>query len=152
MATHHPVKLAVTLRPIWHQDPPRVRIGIDSNLTEIDITETATINFEFASTQSCKLIVELLNKQDSDTVPDLGLDKAVVIENIGFFGITDPRFVWAGEYRPCYPEPWASEQEHLEKVLKNHSYLGWNGQWSLTFDMPVFTWIHRIQDLGWIYN
>jgi hypothetical protein len=152
MTIQYPVKLALTLRPVWHQNPPRVRLGVNDNLTELDISETTTINFEFASAQQCELSVELLNKQDSDTVPELGLDKAVIVESVSFFDITDPRFVWAGEYRPCYPEPWASEQHHLEPLLKNHSYLSWNGKWTLTFDVPVFTWIHKIQNLGWIYT
>jgi hypothetical protein len=37
-------------------------------------------------------------------------------------------------------------------LLKNHTYLSWNGKWTLTFDVPVFTWIHRVQNLGWIYD
>jgi hypothetical protein len=153
MTTTYPVKLALTLRPIWHQDPPRVRLGIGKNLTEIDLRETATINFEFETNCSCDLIVELLNKQDSDTVPDLGLDKAVVIESISFFGITDPRFVWSGVYEPSYPEPWYSQQTiKPQSKLKSHTYLGWNGKWTLTFEVPVFTWIHQTQDLGWIYT
>ena len=152
MPTTYPVKLSVTLKPIWHQDPPRVRIGLDRNLTDIDVPDTTTINFEVESNHSMTLTVELLNKHDGDTVPEQGLDKAVIVESVSFFGIADPQFVWAGEYRPCYPEPWASKQSNLNPVLKNHNYLGWNGKWTLTFDVPVFTWMHQIQNLGWIYS
>jgi hypothetical protein len=156
MTTQYPVKLAVTLRPIWHQDPPRIQVGIDNNLTEIDLRNTATINFDFESSQSCKFSVELLNKQDSDTVPESGLDKAVVIESVSFFDINDPKFVWSGVYAPRYPEPWATQQRSqgvvLAPQLKSHNYLSWNGKWTLTFTVPVFTWIHRTQDLGWIYG
>ena len=152
MAIQYPVKLAVTLRPIWHQDPPRIRLGVNDSLTEVEVQETITMNFEFVSTHVGKLSIEFLNKQDSDTIVELNLDKAVVIENISFFGISDPRFIWAGEYRPNYPELWASQQKNLQTVLKNHNYLGWNGKWTLTFDVPVFTWIHKIQNLGWIYT
>ena len=156
MATQYLVKLAVTLRPIWHLDPPQIRLGINDNLSEISLTETTTVNFEFESDQSCELIVELLNKQDSDTVPAQDLDKAVIVESISFFGINDPRFVWAGVYEPRYPEPWATQQQTQGVVLKQqlspHNYLGWNGKWTLTFDVPVFTWIHQTQNLGWIYR
>jgi hypothetical protein len=156
MTTQYPVKLAVTLRPIWHQDPPRIQVGIDNNLTEIDLRNTATINFDFESSQSCEFSVEFLNKQDSDTVPESGLDKAVVIESVSFFDINDPKFVWSGVYAPRYPEPWATQQRSqgvvLAPQLKSHNYLGWNGKWTLTFSVPVFTWIHRTQDLGWIYG
>ena len=66
--------------------------------------------------------------------------------------IQDPKFAWAGIYRPEYPEPWASEQTNLATELSSHTYLGWNGTWRLTFGVPVFTWIHQVQNLGWIYG
>ena len=156
MAIKYPVKIAVTLRPVWHQDPPRIRVGIDNNLTEIDLRKNTTINFDFESDSACELSVEFLNKQDSDTVPESGLDKAVIIENVSFFGISDPKFVWAGVYTPNYPEPWATQQQSqgvaLKQHLTPHNYLSWNGKWRLTFTVPVFTWIHQTQDLGWIYG
>lgn len=93
-----------------------------------------------------QLSVELNNKSDTDPTT------AIVVEDIVFNGIQSPKFVWGGVYQPKYPEPWASKQENLQSLLKNHSYLGWNGKWTLTFDVPVFTWIHQIEDLGWIYS
>ena len=150
------VKLAISLRPVWHADPPRIRIGIDNDLTELVLTELTTINFEFTAVKDCQLLVELLNKTDSDCIPDLNLDKAVVIESVDFFGIADPRFSWAGIYEPVYPEPWAQEQHDqgvaLKRQLCPHTYLSWNGKWTLTFSVPVFTWIHKIQNLGWLYG
>jgi hypothetical protein len=152
----YPVKLAVTLQPIWHQDPPRVRIGIDDNLSEIVLTESITINFEFVATKECQLTVELLNKTNADCIPAQNLDKAVVVESVDFFNIVDPRFAWAGIYEPMYPEPWAQEQHDQGVVLAQqlcpHTYLSWNGKWTLTFSVPVFTWIHKIQNLGWMYG
>jgi len=152
----YPVKMSVTLRPIRHQDPPRIRIGINNNLSEMELTELTTIDFDFVATQDCQLIVEFLNKTDQDCVPDQNLDKAVVIESVDFFGISDPRFAWAGVYEPVYPESWATEQQEQGVALKQqlcpHTYLSWNGKWTLTFSVPVFTWIHRLQNLGWIYG
>ena len=148
------VKLAVALRPIWHADPPRIRIGIDDDLTEIVLTESTTIDFEFVAVKECQLVVELLNKTDADCIPEQNLDKAIVIESVDFFGISDPKFVWAGIYEPVYPEPWAQEQQDQGVALKEqlcpHTYLSWNGKWTLTFSVPVFTWIHKIQNLGWL--
>jgi hypothetical protein len=97
--------------------------------------------------------VELLNKIDADTVPDKGLDKAVIIESVSFFGISDPKFAWTGVYEPKYPEPWYSEQAvRPDAVLKNHNYLGWNGVWSIQIQVPAFLWMHQLLGLGWIYN
>jgi hypothetical protein len=136
--------MSVTLRPV---DLPRVRIGINGDLFPIALDRTDTINFEFESANSCELTVELVNKTAQE---------AVVIESVNFFGIEDPKFAWAGVYTPIYPEPWATEQQNQGVVLKQHlglhTYLGWPGKWTLTFDVPVFTWIHRVQNLGWIYG
>jgi hypothetical protein len=147
MATPYPVKLSILLKPVQHASPLKVKIGIDGNLTTVDLSKPSTITFEFVATDTCTLTVELLDRQDQE---------AVIIEQVDFFGISDPRFAWAGVYEPCYPEPWATEQRSQGVVLKPqlcpYTYLGWSGKWTLTFSVPVFTWIHKTQNLGWIYG
>lgn len=147
MATRYPIKMSVTLTPVHHDRSLPVTVGIDQNITTINLDKTTTINWEFEAKHSCQLSVEFINKQDQE---------AVVVESVSFFGIEDPKFAWAGVYKPVYPEPWASEQRmqniELKSELCPHTYLGWNGKWTLTFEVPVFTWIHRIQNLGWIYS
>jgi hypothetical protein len=80
---------------------------------------------------------------------------AVRVQQIVFNKIDDKKFIWSGKYRPIYPEPWIS-QERKSKVIPttlfNTDYLGWNGIWKLNFEVPVFSWIHKITDLGWIYD
>ena len=140
----YPVKMSVTLCPV---DNPTIRIGVNGGLFPLQLDKTETINFEFESDGPCELTVELINKTAQE---------AVVIESVSFFGIEDPKFAWAGVYTPVYPEPWATEQRDQGVVLKPqlcpHTYLGWNGKWTLTFTVPVFTWIHKVQNLGWIYG
>jgi hypothetical protein len=147
MATQYPVKLSVLLKPVHHAKPLQVRLGINDNLTTVNLQDTTTINFEFATAKNCTLTVELPNKQNQE---------AVIVESVSFFGIEDPKFAWAGIYKPNYPEPWASQQRSQGVVLKQqldaHTYLGWPGKWQLTFTVPVFTWIHKTQNLGWIYG
>jgi hypothetical protein len=156
MAIDYPVKLDIHLRPVWHDNPPNINIGINNDIQQIILSEEHIFHYEFIANTSSTLTVELLNKIDSDTVPDKGLDKAVIIESVSFFGISDPKFAWAGVYEPKYPEPWATEQRDQGVVLKQHlsphTYLGFNGKWTLTFTVPVFTWMHRVKDLGWIYD
>ena len=156
MTIEYPVQLNLCLRPIWHKDPPTINIGVDEKIQLVTLEKKQTFHYEFTAVKQSTLIIELLNKTDQDSVPDLGLDKAVVIESVGFFGISDPKFVWTGVYSPDYPEPWATQQRKRGVVLKpqliNHNYMGWNGKWSLTFNVPVFTWIHNVQNLGWIYG
>ena len=153
MAIDYPVKIDIHLRPVWHDNPPEINIGINDDIERIILQDNQRFHYEFTTNNTATLSVELLNKTDADTVPDKGLDKAVVIESVSFFDIKDDRFVWLGEYRPEYPEPWYSEQTvRPESLLKSHTYLSWNGKWTLTFTVPVFTWIHRVQNLGWIYD
>lgn len=146
MVMHYPVRMSVTCNTDQALRAVPIRIGIDNNLTTTKIHGPTTINFEFVSQKSSTLLIEIFDKQDQE---------AVIIEKISFFNIEDPRFVWTGIYHPCYPEPWATEQKNqgvvLQPQLKNQTYLGWNGKWTLTFKVPIFTWIHKIQNLGWIY-
>jgi hypothetical protein len=80
----------------------------------------------------------------------------VRITSLAFNGIASAKFIWHGRYCPEYPEPWATEQQAqglvLESEISNTDYLGWNGEWSLDFTVPVFTWIHKTENLGWIYD
>jgi hypothetical protein len=147
MTIQHLVKLSVTLSTVHCDRELLVRLGIDNNLTDIKIQSSAVINFEFEAKDQCQLIVELPDKIDQE---------AVIIKQVDFFGISDPQFAWSGVYEPSYPEPWATEQRSQGVVLKPqlcpHTYLGWPGKWTLTFSVPVFTWMHKTQNLGWIYG
>jgi len=140
----YPVELSLTLRPV---EQPQVQITVNGNTTSVRLTEKTTFDFKFDIDATCQLTVQLLNQTAQE---------AVVVEAVNFFGIDDPKFAWAGVYEPEYPEPWATEQRDQGVVLKPqlcpHTYLGWPGKWTLTFTVPVFTWIHRVQNLGWIYG
>ena len=98
--------------------------------------------------------LEMLGKTN-DNSSNLS-DQAIEIESVSFEGIHADRFVWQGQYRPFYPEPWASQQRSsrisLDEVIDSSTYLGWNGIWKLEFEIPIFAWIHRIENLGWVYD
>jgi hypothetical protein len=150
---HTQVKLHLT--PRSNNGDPEIRIIFDNNIVYHGLLSESRV-FEIDNhlpNNDYQLSVELLNKQDIDTDVITGADKAVIIDRIIFNGIEDNRFIWAGEYCPEYPEPWYSEQATKpEPLLKSHTYLSWNGKWTLTFAVPVFTWIHKVQNLGWIYD
>lgn len=153
MHTKFKVVARVSVTPRWHNNPPQIRVSCGREIYNYVLYDQRWFDFEFDSENSQETIaVEFLNKCNDDTIVEKNLDKAVIIDTVEFFGIQDPKFVWAGTYTPSYPEPWASQQTDLETVLKNQNYLGWNGKWTLTFDIPVFTWMHKTQNLGWIYN
>lgn len=149
-------KIDITVDPVWHQDPPEIRVKIGLGYSwSGKIQELTTFSHEWDSGQGAEQVsVQLVNKKDSDTVGDR--DKAVVIKSIRFNNIGTDKMLWQGRYHPCYPEPWATQQKNagqeLPESLVAHTYLGWNGIWMLDFEIPVFTWIHQIEDLGWIYD
>jgi hypothetical protein len=144
MTIDYPVNLQIELEPV---DQPWVAISAGGRTVRQQLTAISTFNFEFvANTNSCITITHF-DKLSTDP------STAVIIKRLSFFGISDPRFVWSGQYRPQYPEPWFSAQfPRPPEVLTAHPYLGWNGEWRLEFEVPVFTWIHQVQKLGWIYN
>lgn len=152
------INIDINLTPVYHSEYPEIRIKFNDDIIFCGAllqSRTFTINKQVQRGNQ-KLSVEFYNKKDNDTIVSQGLDKAVIINSITLNNITDPKFIWSGIYQPEYPEPWATEQKnagvHLETELTNTNYLGWNGEWSLVFSTPVFTWIHQLQNLGWIYE
>ena len=139
-------KVAVTLTPVCNTIAPDVFVSVPGHVVRETLWETKRIELEFDAPFGW-LEVVFMNKPDND------IDLAVVIDKIEFFGISDPKFVWAGVYTPKYPEPWYSQQqEKPPKHLPQQNYLGWNGKWRLDFSVPVFTWMHQTLNLGWIYG
>lgn len=147
-------KVAVSLEitPRWKSTPPLARITLDNELIWDACLEHVK-SFEFdrhLQKGDHALAIEMYDK------PELDGDQALQISRLRLGGIHSQLFVWHGIYRPLYPEPWASEQKalgiDLRPELQNTDYLGWNGTWYLRFSCPIFTWIHQVENLGWIYD
>jgi hypothetical protein len=154
MTTTYLNQIRITLEPVYYDDPPEIRVGIDEHLEPATLTKTTTFDLDFdATADNYNLIVEFINKRDTDTDTERGLDKAVKIVSIEIFGITDPKFIYASIYRPEYPRQWVKQQQIKPRAeLTGQTYLGWNGQWQMPFSVPIFTWVHKTQNLGWIYT
>ena len=139
MAIEHPVKLKVTLAPVQQ---PWVVVTVNKHTYSQQLISTTDFEFEFSATDQAVLTVQHHSKSDLDA------DTAVIIQRIEFYGISDPRFVWAGTYYPVYPGHYPDQKSKLP----GQGYLGWNGTYVLEFRVPVFSWIHQIQDMGWLYQ
>jgi hypothetical protein len=140
-------RFSIHLRP-HGATPPEIRCGI--NILE---AHNLVLNDDIELVYDVDLpvginrfILEFANK--TNATPDM----AVEIVDVDFEGMSLDRFRWSGVYFPDYPEPWASTQTNLPTFQKSATYLGWNGQWELEFSVPIFTWIHRLENLGWIYD
>lgn len=139
-------KVSITLTPKLNKTAPEVFVSVPGHVVRKILWQTERVELEFDAPVGW-LEVVFMNK------PELDHDMAVIIDQVDFFGISDPKFVWAGVYSPQYPEPWYSQQINPPaKDLPQHNYLGWNGRWRLDFSVPVFTWMHKTLNLGWIYQ
>ena len=140
MDIEYPVKLKLTLTPVQH---PWVTVKIDKHSVTQQLTAVTDFDFDFVTAdQQAILTVEHHGKSDQDP------STAVVIQQIEFYGISDPRFIWAGMYYPKYPTHYPDQTP----CLFGQGYLGWNGVYVLKFQVPVFTWMHQIKSLGWLYQ
>lgn len=140
--------IKVTLTPADYVRPPTGRISVGQDICEFVLEKTLTFEFDLDLPQDSKitLIVEHYGKTNKDTYENK--DTAIIVEKIQLNNIESQKFVWAGVYRPSYPEDYPNKIFELSP----HTYLGWNGIWTLELTVPIFTWIHKIEDLGWIYN
>ena len=137
MGTKHHTRIAIELDNIG---APDYVIRLDGHIATTRITKDL-------SKGSHVLEIEHKNKDESDPYT------ALIIKSITFNDITNPKFVWRGIYTPDYPLTWYNEQlVKPPQELTNHNYLGWNGVWVLEFTAPIFTWIHQVENLGWIYD
>jgi hypothetical protein len=150
--------ISVLLKPIQFNRIPTGRIGIDGKFTDIVLSKDTWFNFHCSRTDNntVKIQVEQYGKTKADSDIPNGKDTAIIIEQVKFNGIVDPKFAWAGVYYPEYPDYYIKEQLAQNKILNSeltpYTYLGWNGVWKLEFTLPVYTWIHNTLDLGWIYD
>lgn len=139
MATEYNVEISVTLRPVGQ---PWVKVSAGPIHKTLQLNQATEIQFDFDYSENFVLAVEHFGK------PDLDPDTAVEITDVKIFGISDPKFAWKGTYWPNYPEHLSGSNASIPA----QTYLSWNGVYKLSVSVPVFTWIHRTLDMGWIYD
>jgi hypothetical protein len=141
------VNLSVLIKPIWCNQPPIIKIGLNGITEDITLDKETWFNYNYTSTATTDILqIELYGKANNDS------DTAVIIEEVKFNGISNPKFAWAGTYIPNYPLHYIKVNPTSASTLSPHTYLGWNGIWTLKFTVPIFTWIHKVEGLGWIYD
>lgn len=140
----------VKIAPRFWNTVPEITYGVDN-----EIIETIALDKEFSLKISRyfvhgdhKFWLTFNNKNYNDCRLSENLDMAVEIHSVTFEGMTLDRFKWAGFFYPDYPLDYPDKQP----VIKSATYLGWNGRWELPFTTPIFTWIHRLENLGWLYE
>jgi len=135
----YPVEVNILLKPVG---VPRCRIRIGDQHRELTIDQESWVTFNIQGCGTVLLEIEHYGKAELDSAT------ALIIEEIKFNGISSPKFVYQGIYYPTYPK-------HLldsDSVVPHQTYLSWNGTWRLEFTLPIYTWIHKTLDLGWVYD
>jgi hypothetical protein len=151
MDTQYQTEIQITLEPHYQTVIPRVFVKLNNEQRSMVLKDTETVTFDLMlDVGQHQLSVWFENKENSDSTT------AVEIKDIAFQGLTLNRVKWAGNYTPVYPEPWATEQRQqgivLPEVIPGGHYLGWLGTYTLDFTVPSFTWLHQIENLGWLYT
>lgn len=146
----YPTLIDLHLEPVGGR--PKTVIAINHKiLYDACLDHAQTFHYDI----DCAVGINLLSISMVDKSPK-DPDQAIRIRSLALGGIVDQRLIWQGQYRPCYPEPWASQQRragnNLSDVLGNTDYLGWNGIWQLEFTVPVYAWLHQSMNLGWLYD
>ena len=144
------IRVSVLLKPIWFNRKPTGRISIGTTVREFVLEQATWFDLDVTGSlgDTITLTIEQYGKTVRDTVVATGQDTAIVIDQIKLNGLTNPEFIWHGVYRPDYPPHYPA----AEAVLYKHTYLGWNGVWTLDMNLPIYTWIHKTLNLGWIYD
>jgi len=127
------VQVEVLLEPV---ESPLVKVtcGTEIKMMRLSNGPSWTI-FEFSQVAGpSQLIVELFDKHPNDPTT------AVIVKTVRLNGIEHIQNTYQGMYYPNDMEP------------KRDNYLAWNGGWVLDFTVPVYTWMHKTQGLGWIYD
>jgi hypothetical protein len=150
------VDISIHINPIYHQEPPRIKVMVDDDIIHHgDVIGNTIFNYSGnMKNDNHKLSITLLNKTDLDCVD--GKDKAIIIDKVTFFGIDSNKVLNHSSYVPLYSEAYLKSMINLNKSLDTEligcNYLGWNGEWVMIFEVPVFKWLHKIEDLGWVYS
>ena len=98
-----------------------------------------------------RLNIEFYNKDYTEYI-NYNKDQYVSIESV-YVEKYPHNFAIYSKYFPEYPEPWKSQQ--LEQGIKlkeqiHSNYMGWNGIWQLDVELPIYRWIHKTVNLGWL--
>jgi len=150
MDTQFNLDVEITVVPRWWRTKPVITYGVDSQTIDtVELTDILVIKVnQNLKNGSHVFWIEFDNKDYNDCVLEKNLDMAIEIHEVKFENLSLDRFKWTGNYRPKYPRDYPDKKP----VIESATYLGWNGRWELPFTTPIFTWIHRLENLGWLYE
>ena len=136
----YPVEIEILLKPVGTPDCKIILGNQQINLPELNQEKSIVLHHQGQG--STRLTIEHYGRHDHDPTT------AVIVEKIRFNEITSTKFIYQGIYYPNYPKHLFGSIESIP----HQNYLSWNGVWHLDFTLPIYIWIHKVEDLGWIYD
>ena len=119
-------------------------VGIDSEISKVTISGTQKFSYDLdLDIGGHLLVVDFLARSQSN--------QRLIISSVTMEGISTDRMKWAGIYCPRYPASWIQQHPDSPRCHSGWTDLGWPGIWKLRFSVPVFSWIHETEHLGWLY-
>ena len=133
----HRFNIEIDVEPVEGLTFPKITYGITGiNLIERTIDVPTTITYtHLLPAGDYTFELNMINKHRND--PTMAVD----IKLIRVMEIENYQFIYNSVYSP-----------EGREVLHAHNYICWPGKWQMNFSSPIYTWIHKQLDLGWIYE
>jgi hypothetical protein len=126
---------------------PKVQCLLNNQkISTISLSHCTKLFFDLSlEKKKHKLIIDFYNKSENDA------DTAVEIKYVRIENFTLNSFLWNNRYYPRYPKH-LLQQKDLPEFYQSSTYMGWNGIWVFEFEVPIFTWVHKLENVGWIFD
>jgi hypothetical protein len=132
-ATDYGLQVVIELEAVGSPD---IEISAGKNFYRCKLYKTTIYDFSLPLLHPFEIKIQLKNKDyfaDHET--------AVKIKTLQIDGIDlVPRFDYMATY--------VNDHNNTDPT----SYLGFNGQWTLTFDRPFYQWLHQATAQGWLIS
>jgi hypothetical protein len=146
------IKIKIIVEPSYIDIAPYIVCGIGTTIfLQQSINSSQEIIIEDKLSEgNHRFFLKLTNKNYNISKKEK--DMHIKIKHIGFQDIED-NFHYFSKYKPEYPTEWLQKQNEIgkewtETILSDH--MGWNGIYYIDFETPIYKWIHKKLNLGWL--
>ena len=140
------IEFKLIIKAVWWDKKPKVKVYLDQELID-DLTldqELNEINFtKVLSDGDHSIQIEYYDKDNKQTViNELGeivKDQLIDIKDIIIDGVQLGFLVWSKSY--FEPNKNTKGYEDLESKMTNFATIGYNGTYTLPFQVPTYIWL-----------
>jgi hypothetical protein len=150
--TKNKVKISLDLQGRYKHIVPEISISVDDSIIahrRLDQIDRFLIDVDLSPGYH-RLCIDLDDPAALAQDPDIGIE----IKSLKFQNLSDEFSIYS-LYKPIYPEHWIKEnlaKGHVLDPIIHSNYIGWCGQWWISFETPIYQWIHKRLNLGWLLD